>query len=140
MSTDSSSGSDVSSPVISTIGPIFCTRGMVVFGEGPTGTIPVSSFRQAKNPSTIVVKQPLGFQGMYMRAIWVVVTAAGPVPFAGRVQASRPQDVMLVGGVDGDLKSVQCPGGSLVTGLHGQIGSAGVGSIGLYCSRIDSLD
>jgi hypothetical protein len=138
MSTDSSSGSDVSSPVISTIGPIFCTRGMVVFGEGPTGTIPVSSFRQAKNPSTIVVKQPLGFQGM--RAIWVVVTAAGPVPFAGRVQASRPQDVMLVGGVDGDLKSVQCPGGSLVTGLHGQIGSAGVGSIGLYCSRIDSLD
>jgi hypothetical protein len=128
-------------PVIMSIGPIFCTRGMVVFnGTGPNSRILTSNFSQSNNPSVTVVTEPLGFDGMYMRTSGRVLTAVGPVPFTGRVRSSRPQDVRFVGGPEGGLKSVQCPGGDLVSGLHGWVSSAGAVSVGLYFSRIIGLD
>jgi hypothetical protein len=128
-------------PIITSIGPIFCMQGMVVFnGTAPDSMVSTGDISQSNNPAVTVVKEPLGFDGIYMRARGVVITAVGPVRFTGRVQSSRPQDVRFAGGTEGDLKSVQCPGGDLVSGLHGRESSSGVVSVGLYCSRIIGLD
>jgi hypothetical protein len=139
----SRSSTGATNPAVTSIGPIFCTGGMVVFnGTGPDSIISVSNFSQYNNSSITVVNETLGFDGMYMRASGAVVTAVGPVPFTGRVESSSVHDARFVGGPEGDLKSVhvQCPGGDLVTGLHGRVSSAGVVSVGLYCSRIIGLD